>query len=85
MGEKNLQGNFINELAKFVQYNYDKANIPKLKLSLKKHSFEKLRDDIDKLIAMKTARTKSQAFQQCLYQYYNQGENKVSSRLIPPL
>ncbi|RXI48181.1 hypothetical protein DP130_08810 [Clostridium tetani] len=84
-GKANLQGKFMNELAKFINYNYDKVNVKKLKVSLKNHCFEKVKDDIDKLIAIKTARTKIQAFQQCLYQYYNQGEKKVSLRLLPPL
>lgn len=84
-GKSNLQGKFINELAKFINYNYEKVNIKKLQASLKSHKFEKVKDDIDKLIAIKTARTKIQAFQQCLYQYYNQGEKKVSLRLLPPL
>lgn len=36
-----------------------------------------VKDDMDKLIVVKVAKTKIQAFQQCLYQYYNQGEKKV--------
>lgn len=84
-GKGNLQGKFIAELAKFISYNYGKVDTKKLQLCLKAESFEKVRDDIDKLIAVKVARTKIQAFQQCLYQYYNQGEKKVSARLLPPL
>lgn len=81
----NLQGKFLNELAKFINYNYDRIDLKKLQICLKLHNFEKVRDDMDKLIAVKTAKTKIQAFQQCLYQYYNQGEKKVSLRLLPPL
>lgn len=84
-GKGNLQGKLISELAKFISYNYEKVDIKKLQLCLKAEYFEKVRDDMDKLIAVKVARTKIQAFQQCLYRYYNQGEKKVSSRLLPPL
>lgn len=80
-GKGNFQGKLICELAKFISYNYEKIDMKKLQLCLKAEYFEKVKDDI----AVKVAKTKIQAFQQCLYQYYNQGEKKVSSRLLPPL
>lgn len=82
--KRNLQGKFLLQLAKFIDYNYEKLDIKNLKESLKKEQFEKVKSDIDKLIAVKTARTKTVAFQQCLYQYYNKGL-KPSLRLIPEL
>lgn len=83
-GKSNLQGKFLSELAKFISYNYERLDIKKLKVTLKSEQFDKVKNDIDKLIAVKTARTKIQAFQQCLYQYYNKGL-KPSLRLMPPL
>lgn len=83
-GKNNLQGKFIGELAKFINYNYEKLDINHLKKCLKSQCFEKLRSDIDMLVAVKAARTKVQAFQQCIYQYYN-SDLKPSRRLIPQL